>query len=133
MDDQRDADWDDRGLRRRSFPAGLLLLLAGTLFSVVAVAGVYLVSLLVREAREQRRPFVSALWQRLRDSAAGLLDARFLVDREVRCRLSGRIYPYSSVLAGFVFRYFNLLLMACLMVAFASLVWAGRGLTGLFS
>lgn len=133
MDDKRDADWDERGLRRRSFPAGLLLLLAGTLFSLVAVAGVYLVSPLVREAREQRKPFVRALLDRLRDSAAGLLDSRFLVDRETRCRLSGRIYPYSSVLAGFFFRYFNLLLMACLLSGIILAAWAGWGLTGLIS
>jgi hypothetical protein len=71
-------------------------------------------------------------WRFLKELLTGLktriLDQPFLFDSSFRCKVSGRLMRRSTLLAGAVYRYFNLIVLATLLFSFFSLVQGVRAL-----
>jgi hypothetical protein len=57
-----------------------------------------------------------------------ILDQPFLFDSSVRCKVSGRLMRRYPQLAGTVYRYFNLIVLAVLLISFFSLFQGARAL-----
>ena len=114
--------------RKKQFmivPLGLLIsvyLVGGFAIGLFALGGT--VSKSFARRRNQARKTVAQLTGGLKDR---VLNEPFLFDSTVRCRISGRIMGYSTLLAGFVFKYFNLIVFAGVAVStaavFGSLAW----------
>lgn len=102
--------WEGNG-PGRPFLVELLLLVVGLVLGSVGIALVFLLLPFTAWARRQRVRFVAAVTDSWKASVNRLLDTPFLVDPTRRCRVSSSLYGWSKPAAGFVFRYFNVLLL----------------------
>jgi len=99
---------------RRPFPVDLLMLVAGVAAGAIGIAVVYALCPVSPWARRQRMRFVTAVTDTWKASGNRLLDQPFLVGPAGRCRVASALYGWSKPAAGFVFRYFNVLLLTAL-------------------
>lgn len=71
-------------------------------------------------------------WDLLQELLIGLktkiLGQPFLFDSSLRCKISGKMMRRSTLLAGAVYRYFNLIVLAVLLFSLFSLVQGARAL-----
>ncbi len=65
----------------------------------------------LREKKRRSLRFFNTLLKGLWDK---MLSAPFLLGSDVRCRLSGRLISVSPSLAGFFYRFFNLIILGLL-------------------
>lgn len=112
--------------RRLPFPVALFVL---AFLAVLAAGSLLAVALLIpfsREARSQWTPLGRGILAFISSSFSRSLDQPFLVHRSVRCRLSGRLYPASGLLAGWTYRYFNLVVLGLVASLAACVALAAR-------
>lgn len=107
-----------------------LLLELGILAAWVVLGGLGIVLITALAAvspwaRRQRGRFSVTVRDSLKRSGERVLDAPFLVGPAARCRVSSHLYRVHAPLAGFVFRWFNLLVLAGSVAAIAGLGVAG--------
>jgi hypothetical protein len=113
----------------RPFLVDLLLLVLGVGAGAMGIAVVYALCPISPWARRQRVRFVAAVTDTWKASGNRLLDQPFLVGPAGRCRVSSALYGWSKPAAGFVFRYFNVLLLTALsmIVAAGGAIWTVLG------
>lgn len=110
------------------------MILPVILFLLSAVFGGALVLLLSaggvfsRTLAEKRDRALRLLHELLRGLKTKILNQPFLFDSSLRCKISGRMMRRSTVLAGAVYRYFNLIVLAILLFSILSLVQGARAL-----
>lgn len=97
--------------------------IGGSVVLILSVGGLFSPTLAAKGART---------WRFLKDLLTGLktriLDQPFLFDSSLRCKISGKLMRHSTLLAGAVYRYFNLIILVTLLVSFFSLFQGMRAL-----
>jgi len=116
--------------KRLPFPLALLAVVVLSGLSALLLAIVALVTPFSREARTQFAPLARGCRDFLAGSYGRSLDQPFLVDGTVRCRLSGRLYPASGVLAGWLYRYFNFVVLGLVTGMVAGLALVAQAVGG---
>jgi hypothetical protein len=96
----------------RAFLIEAAILVASAILGGLGILLVLALTPVSSWARRQRRRFTAAVTDAVSRSASRVLAAPFLVTAASRCRLSARVYRVSRPIAGFTFRYFNLILFA---------------------
>lgn len=109
----------------RPFLLDLLLLVLGVCAGAIGIVLVVFLCPISPWARRQRVRFITAVTDTWKASGNRLLDTPFLVGPAGRCRVSSALYGLSKPTAGFVFRYFNVLLVTALSAAAAAgaVIW----------
>ena len=100
----------------RPFLLELVLLVLGVVLGTLGIMTVVALCPVSAWARRQRARFIAAVKDSWRAAGNRLLDTPFLVGPSGRCRVSSVLYRWSKPTAGFVFRYFNVLLLSGLAV-----------------
>ena len=77
---------------------------------------------------EKKHRSVIFLNELLRGLKNRILDQPFLFDSSVRCRVSGKLMRRYPQLAGTVYKYFNLIVLAVLLLSFFSIFQGARTL-----
>ena len=101
----------------------LSLVIGGALVLLLSVGGLF-----SRILAEKRDRFLHLLKELLGGLKRQILNQPFLFDSSLRCKISGRMMRRSTVLAGAVYRYFNLIVLAILLLSLFSLVQGARAL-----
>ena len=101
----------------------LSLIIGGAIILCLSLGGVFSRTLAEKGDRALR-----LLKDLLRGLRTKILNEPFLFDSSLRCKISGRIMQRSTVLAGAVYRYFNLIVLAILLFSILSLVQGARAL-----
>ena len=101
----------------------LSVIFGGSLILCLSLGGVFSRNLAGKRDRALR-----LLKELLRGLRTKILNQPFLFDSSVRCKISGRMMRRSTLLAGAVYRYFNLIVLAVLLLSVLSLVQGARAL-----
>ena len=101
----------------------LSVIFGGSLVLCLSLGGVFSRNLAGKRDRALR-----LLKELLRGLKTKILNQPFLFDSTVRCKISGRMMRRSTLLAGAVYRYFNLIVLAVLLLSVLSLVQGARAL-----
>jgi ABC-type transport system involved in multi-copper enzyme maturation permease subunit len=101
----------------------LSIILGGSIILFLSIGGLF-----SRKLAEKR----DRAWDLLKELIKGLktkiLGQPFLFDSSLRCKISGKMMRRSTLLAGAVYRYFNLIVLAVLLISLFSLVQSVRAL-----
>ncbi|MGD8537081.1 MAG: hypothetical protein PVI66_00035 [Candidatus Aminicenantes bacterium] len=101
----------------------LSVMFGGSLILCLSLGGVFSRNLAGKRDKAQ-----GLLKELLRGLKTKILNQPFLFDSSVRCKISGRMMRRSTLLAGAVYRYFNLIVLAVLLLSVLSLVQGARAL-----
>lgn len=101
----------------------LSLVIGGALVLCLSLGGLF--SRALAEKRDRALRLLKELLGGLRTK---ILNEPFLFDSSLRCKISGRMMRRSTVLAGAVYRYFNLIVLVILIFSILSLVQGARAL-----
>ena len=107
-------------------PVSLFLLsvvFGGSIVLLLSMGGLF-----SRTLAAKRDGALGSLKDLLSGLKAKILNQPFLFDSSLRCKISGRMMRRSTVLAGAVYRYFNLIVLAVILFSILSLVQGARAL-----
>ena len=96
-------------------------IIGGMLLLVLALGGLFVSALAERRIKAQ-----NLLKELLKGLRTKILDQPFLFDSSLRCKVSGRMMPFSTPVAGTVYKYFNLIILAMLLFSFFGLFEGAR-------
>lgn len=106
----------------------VVLFLLSAVFGGVFVLCLSMGGVFSRTLAEKRDRALHLLKELLRGLKTKILNQPFLFDSSLRCKISGRMMRRSTLLAGAVYRYFNLIVLAILLFSILSLVQGARAL-----
>ena len=95
----------------------VLLLLFTFIIGLTAILFLSVFGLLLRNVREKRNRTLKLFRDLLRGLINRILNEPFIFDSSFRCRISGKLMRFSNRMAGAVYKYFNLILLAFLVFA----------------
>jgi hypothetical protein len=99
------------------------MVIGGSIVLLLSMGGLF-----SRTLAEKRDRAWDLLKELLRGLKTKILDQPFLFDSSLRCKISGKMMRHSTLLAGAVYRYFNLIVLAVLLFSLLSLVQGARAL-----
>jgi len=106
----------------------LILFLLSMIFGGIIILFLSMGGLFSRRLAEKRDRAWDLRGELLRGLRTRILSQPFLFDSGLRCKLSGKMMQRSTLLAGAIYRYFNLIVLAVLLFAILSLVQGARAL-----
>lgn len=98
-------------------------IIGGSIILILFLGGLF--SQTMAEKKHRSAIFLKELLSGLKNR---ILDQPFLFDSSVRCKVSGRLMRRYPQVAGTVYRYFNLIILALLLVSFISLFQGAKAL-----
>jgi len=101
----------------------LSIIFGGSIILFLSLGGLF-----SRRLTEKRDRVWDLLQELLRGLKTKILGQPFLFDSSLRCKISGKMMRRSTLLAGAVYRYFNLIVLAILIFSLFSLVQGARTL-----
>jgi ABC-type transport system involved in multi-copper enzyme maturation permease subunit len=101
----------------------LSIIFGGSIILFLSLGGLF-----SRRLAEKRDRAWDLLQELLRGLKTKILGQPFLFDSSLRCKISGKMMRRSMLLAGAVYRYFNLIVLAVLIFSLFSLVQGARAL-----
>ncbi len=101
----------------------LSIIFGGSIILFLSLGGLF-----SRRLTEKRDRVWDLLQELLRGLKTKILGQPFLFDSSLRCKISGKMMRRSTLLAGAVYRYFNLIVLAILIFSLFSLVQGARAL-----
>jgi ABC-type transport system involved in multi-copper enzyme maturation permease subunit len=101
----------------------LSIIFGGSIILFLSLGGLF-----SRRLAEKRDRAWDLLQELLRGLKTKILGQPFLFDSNLRCKISGKMMRRSTLLAGAVYRYFNLIVLAVLIFSLFSLVQGARAL-----
>ena len=101
----------------------LSIIFGGSIILFFSLGGLF-----SRRLAEKRDRVWDLLQELLRGLKTKILGQPFLFDSSLRCKISGKMMRRSMLLAGAVYRYFNLIVLAVLIFSLFSLVQGARAL-----
>ena len=101
----------------------LSIIFGGSIILFFSLGGLF-----SRRLAEKRDRVWDLLQELLRGLKTKILGQPFLFDSSLRCKISGKMMRRSTLLAGAVYRYFNLIVLAILIFSLFSLVQGARAL-----
>jgi hypothetical protein len=101
----------------------LSLVIGGSLVLCLSIAGLF-----SRTLAEKKDRVLRLLNELLGGLKTKILNQPFLFDSSLRCKISGKMMRRSTLVAGAVYRYFNLIVLAALLLSLLSLVQGAKAL-----
>jgi hypothetical protein len=101
----------------------LSMIFGGAIVLLLSMGGLF--SRALAEKRDRARDLLKEL---LRGLKTKILGHPFLFDSSLRCKISGKMMRHSTLLAGAVYKYFNLIVLAALLFSLFSLFQGARAL-----
>lgn len=101
----------------------LIMVIGGSIVLLLSLGGLF-----SRRLAEKRGRVRHVLDELLMGLKTKILNEPFLFDSSLRCKISGKMMRRSTLLAGAVYRYFNLIVLAVLLFSLLSLVQGARAL-----
>jgi len=99
---------------------GLLLFLSSTvIFGSAGILILTLGSIFSRKSRFWRDTLISVLGTSVSKMWNDLLKEAYFINPKLKCSLSGRLYKYSPRMSGFIFKYFNAVILVLLVFIIA--------------
>lgn len=99
------------------------MVIGGSIVLLLSMGGLF-----SRTLAEKRDRAWNLLKELLRGLKTKILGQPFLFAPSLRCKISGKMMRHSILLAGAVYRYFNLIVLAVLLFSLLSLVQGVRAL-----
>lgn len=99
---------------------GLLFFLSFTVtFGSIGVFFLGIFSLISKRASFWRDTLISILGSSIAKMWSDLINEAYFVNPKLKCTLSGKLYGYSPRMSGFIFKYFNLVVLVLIVILIA--------------
>ena len=97
----------------------LFFLLFTVIFGCTGVLLLFIGSLFSKRAKFWRDTLAAILGTSIPSMWKDLINEAYFINPKAKCVLSGRLYRYSPRFSGFVFKYFNILVLVLIIVIIA--------------